>query len=253
MAVAVYGTVNSPTPSARTKLPSLSPLLPVLCILSHPARLFIICTTNSPSPHVLSSTLFTTLHIVPSASLVPFTRPAPLKPNTNNVSVSHIDTGDITSQQARRPIFSLSLPSHICFLSAAPGLSRPLPPSGTFSISQADFGDAAMTFGGTVLSGIKSLGGMAYSAAKARVGPAGYHPSDQGAVRPSSSAGGFSNLFFSRSISTDSDHTRRASFSIRGTRSSYPQVTGSSQLPFEPIVSVAPHRLSLKSSTGPTS
>jgi hypothetical protein len=82
------------------------------------------------------------------------------------------------------------------------------------------------------------------------VGP-GY-PSDQAAVRPSSSASGLSNLFFSRSAPTDSDHARRASFSIHGTGSSYPQVTGSSQLPFEPIVSVAPHGASSlsKSSTG---
>jgi hypothetical protein len=101
-----------------------------------------------------------------------------------------------------------------------------------------------------VLSGIKSLGGMAYSAAKARVGP-GY-PSDQATVRPSSSASGLSNLFFSRSAPTDRDHARRASFSIHGTGSSYPQVTGSSQLPFEPIVSVAPHGAysPSKSSTG---
>jgi hypothetical protein len=52
-----------------------------------------------------------------------------------------------------------------------------------------------MTVGGTVLSGIKSLGGMAYSAAKARVGPG--HPSDQAAVRPSSSASGIWSLSLS--------------------------------------------------------
>jgi hypothetical protein len=164
--------------------------------------------------------------------------------------------GDVTSQ-ARRPIFSLS---HrlLAFASSPPLLDSPTnpsatqprrpPPSSTFGVSQADFGNAAMTVGGTVLSGIKSLGGMAYSAAKARVGP-GY-PSDQGAVRPSSSASGLSNLFFSRSAPTDSDHTRRASFSIHGTGSSYPQVTGSSQLPFEPIVT--PHGASSpsKSSAG---
>ncbi|KIM74578.1 hypothetical protein PILCRDRAFT_828127, partial [Piloderma croceum F 1598] len=84
-------------------------------------------------------------------------------------------------------------------------------------------------------------------------GPVGYHPSDQGAVRPSSSARGLINLFFSRSVSTDNDHTRRASFSIHGTRSSYPQVTESSQLPFEPIVSVVHRGLSSESSTDPTS
>jgi hypothetical protein len=39
-------------------------------------------------------------------------------------------------------------------------------------------------------------------------------------------------LCFSRSAPTDSDHTRMASFNIHGTGSSYPQVTGTSQLPF---------------------
>jgi hypothetical protein len=52
------------------------------------------------------------------------------------------------------------------------------PPSSAFGGSQVDLGNAAMTMGGTVLNSIKSLGGMAYSAAKARLGP-GY--ADQGA------------------------------------------------------------------------
>jgi WD40 repeat protein len=57
---------------------------------------------------------------------------------------------------------------------------------------------------------MKSLGGMAYSAAKSRVGP-GY--ADQGGVVPSSSTSGLSNLFFSRSApaASGSSHARRAS------------------------------------------
>ena len=38
-------------------------------------------------------------------------------------------------------------------------------------MSEAELENVAITVGGTVLSGIKSLGEMAYSAAKARVGP----------------------------------------------------------------------------------
>ncbi|KIM75725.1 hypothetical protein PILCRDRAFT_667079 [Piloderma croceum F 1598] len=77
------------------------------------------------------------------------------------------------------PIFTYSSPSLTVTAYTTACAPRP-PPSSTFGVSQADFGNAAMTVGGTVLRGIKSLGGMAYSAAKARVGP---HSSDQGSVR----------------------------------------------------------------------
>ena len=59
-------------------------------------------TTNPPSLHVLAFTSFTTLHIIPSASLVPFTHSSPLKPNTNNASVSDMDTHAISCLDQRK-------------------------------------------------------------------------------------------------------------------------------------------------------
>lgn len=68
-----------------------------------------------------------------------------------------------------------------------------------------------------MLSGMKSLGGMAYSAAKARVAPGSPIVEQQG-------ASGLSNMFFSRSAPTGSgdSHARRTSISIGGQGQSPP-------------------------------
>jgi WD40 repeat protein len=103
-----------------------------------------------------------------------------------------------------------------------------------------------MSVGGTVLSGIKSLGEMAYSAAKVRVGP-GYIADQGGHVRSSSSMSGLTNLFFSRSApaASGSGHARRESLASHtlGTESS-PHVTGNPRSPSEPGFTPALHSAS---------
>ena len=237
-----------------------SPPLYVFCphFISSPDKTAILqCTTNPPSLYILSSASFNTLHTISSPYLVPFTHPAPLKPNLNNVSyIDADDSPDSDNLLAQpQPIFALS---HrlLAFASSPPRPDSPSatqprthsrPPSGTFGIAQAELGHAALKVGGTVLSGMKSLGGMAYSAAKSRVGH------DQGgggaaaALLPGSSpsaSGGLTNLFFSRSApatSGGSHHARRASLS-----------SNTPQMPSEPVFTathgVSPHPPKLSSS-----
>jgi hypothetical protein len=168
--------------------------------------------TNAPSLHIPSSPSFETLHRFPSPSLVPFGPPAPLKEATNIVSISDIDTGNATSHP--RPISSLSRGFLAFTLTRSDLLSRSsivqprTPPTNNLGFSQADLRNAAV--GGSVLTGMKSFGEMAYSVAKPQVGP-GYI--DQRPAMLSSSTSGLSNLFFSRSAPAASagGHPRRGS------------------------------------------
>ena len=98
-----------------------------------------------------------------------------------------------------------------------------------------------MKVGGSVLTGMKSLGEMAYSAAKSRVGP-GYL--DQRPVMPSSSTSGLSNLFFSRSApaANASGHPRRGSItSLTHGGGSYPKSAGSAEPLIEPVYTASLH------------
>ncbi|KAG6373947.1 hypothetical protein JVT61DRAFT_6111 [Boletus reticuloceps] len=80
------------------------------------------------------------------------------------------DLDDLSISDDPTPIYS---PSHrLLAFTAKPPRSDSLEPrthirtsSTQFGISQADLGSAAIKVGGTVLSGMKSLGGMAYNAA----------------------------------------------------------------------------------------
>jgi hypothetical protein len=98
-----------------------------------------------------------------------------------------------------------------------------------------------MKVGGSVLSGMKSLGEMAYSAAKSRVGP-GYL--EQRPVMPSSSTSGLSNLFFSRSApaASTSGHPRRGSVtSLTHGSGSYPKSAGNAEPLIEPVYTASLH------------
>ncbi|KAH7888262.1 hypothetical protein F5I97DRAFT_1926687 [Phlebopus sp. FC_14] len=177
----------------------------------------VISTTNPPVLHVLSSASLTILHTIPSSSILPYRHTPAHKPSTNStVSLSNIDSTDFdTTEDDLLPIYSLS---HrlLAFASQPPRPDSPhgaaLQPrthvraiSSNFGISQADLGSAAIKVGGTVLSGMKSLGGMAFNAA------AEYAKSRSGAHPPHSESrtsakedrppviSGVSNLFFSRS------------------------------------------------------
>ncbi|KAI6035853.1 hypothetical protein EDC04DRAFT_2703228 [Pisolithus marmoratus] len=88
--------------------------------------------------------------------------------------------------------------------SSFPSSSSTLP-FGISQISQADLGSTAFKVGGTVLSGMKSIGGMALSAATGYARSRAAPRSDISDTRPSqpllppSIAGGVRNTFFSRS------------------------------------------------------
>ncbi|KAF8125490.1 hypothetical protein EV363DRAFT_1225882 [Boletus edulis] len=192
------------------------------------SKLFtVISTANPPTLHILSSASLTILHIISSSSIFAYSRTPTHKPNTNDtVSLSTIDAhdlDDLSISDDPTPIYSLS---HrlLAFAAKPPRSDSPhgsaaLEPrthirtsSTQFGISQADLGSAAIKVGGTVLSGMKSLGGMAYNAAAeyarshsgmSAVTPASEEPtrrllSTQGDQRASVMSG-VSNLFFSRS------------------------------------------------------
>ncbi|KIJ59762.1 hypothetical protein HYDPIDRAFT_177705 [Hydnomerulius pinastri MD-312] len=144
----------------------------------------VISTTKPPTLHVLSSASFTILHTISSSFISPYSRTSTHKQHTNNtVLLSDLDVQDFQDDDSSSassdpvPIYSLS---HrlLAFASQPPRLDSPhgtaaLQPrthvrasSSTFGgISQADLGSAAIKVGGTVLSGMKSLGGLAYNAA----------------------------------------------------------------------------------------
>lgn len=153
-----------------------------------------------------------------------------------------------------QPIFSLS---HrlLAFASSPPrpgsptggpspaqprGQSRPT--SGAFSVTQADLGSAALKVGGSVLSGMKSLGGLAYSAAKSRV------TADQGGAvtKPSSTTtgGALNNLFFSRSApaASGSSNERRESITSLTNGGRYHQEAQSSSTPPDPPFTIVSSR-----------
>ncbi|KAF8838160.1 hypothetical protein BDN67DRAFT_991441 [Paxillus ammoniavirescens] len=217
----------------------------------------VICTTNPPTLHVLSSASFTILHTISSSSIFAYSRTSTHKPNTNStVLLTDIDRhnfeGDASAPGDPVPIYSLS---HrlLAFASQPPPSDSPhgsaaLHPrthvrasSSTFGISQADLGSAAIKVGGTVLSGMKSLGGMAYNAAaeyaRSRSSIAPLTPSSprlrEETTRGLSSAkedqppsviSGVSNLFFSRSAPAASGgRHERGHPNLRGATSTSPR------------------------------
>ena len=187
-------------------------------------------TTNTPSLHIISTQSFITLHIIASTSLVPFVPPGPTpasnsnKYKINNVLVPYLD-GTPDSDRHLAPIYSLS--HRLLAFASAPagpdsssptGIASPAaqprsrPTSGGFGGSQAEL---ALKVGGSVLSGMKTLGGMAYSAAKSRVAPSP-PPASQVDVRSSSTPRGLGGMFFSRSAPAASGgrHEQGTSFTM---------------------------------------
>ncbi|KAI6096747.1 hypothetical protein F5141DRAFT_1011714 [Pisolithus sp. B1] len=196
----------------------------------------IISTTNPINLHVLSSASYTILHTIPSSnlaynSLKSTSAAVQNKQNTNKPAETREEEAE-TSDFV--PVYALShrllafasqpprldashehghgTPSHPRTQgprthdrsSSFPSSSSTLP-FGIAQISQVDLGNTAFKVGGTVLSGMKSLGGMALSAAtgyaRSRVGSrdvAGEITPHQ-PLLPSSVASGVSNMFFSRS------------------------------------------------------
>lgn len=173
------------------------------------------CNINPPTIHILSVVSLTTLHVVPSASLSTFQRivnKASPVPHADVNSRSQPSPSNVTQET---PVSSLShrllafASSSSSFVqpgspvpttTAQPHRNSPRPTSANLGgLTQADIGNAVLEVGGSVLSGMKTLSGMAYSAAKSRISPG-----DSSSPSPSRESdfalptGGISNLFFSR-------------------------------------------------------
>ncbi|OBZ65051.1 hypothetical protein A0H81_14964 [Grifola frondosa] len=212
--------------------------LPIIGLRSFSAAAqFVVLSTSNPSTlHILSSSTFSTLYNIPSTSLVPFAYPSPSAVKNNIVSSLDLEQeGSLSASQPHhhslpQPVFALSnrLLAFVSPLSqqdsgsgssaTQPHISMPVASvNGAVDIgiglSQSDLSHAAVKIGGSVLSGMKFLGGMAMSAARARVTVAvagDAHNSPRSIPGPS----GLTNMF-SRSAPTASGrihgHERRHS------------------------------------------
>ncbi|TFK84177.1 hypothetical protein K466DRAFT_527701 [Polyporus arcularius HHB13444] len=193
----------------------------------------VLCISNPATLHIISACTLTTLYTIPSASLVTFTPPSAstttVKPNIHDVLPLDIDQHyprSSSSSALPRPVYALSnrllayvspLTRHDIAPSITPGqahtslpVTAPDAASSKFGIgmSQAELGTAALKIGGSVFSGMKTLGGMAFSAARAGVTAA--VSGEQAQASPSShtrststsganSAAGALGMFFSKS------------------------------------------------------
>ncbi|KAL1937335.1 hypothetical protein VTO73DRAFT_13848 [Trametes versicolor] len=199
--------------------------LPLIGFTSFAAssQFIILSTSNPPMIHVISACTLATLYTIPSASLIPFAYPAPSSPTTAkpNDVLSSLDID--TPHALTRPIYALSnrLLAYVAPLSRSPSVppvpsatrghahtSTPVPPPENqvklgLNMTQAELGNAAAKLGGSVLSGMRTLGGMAISAARAGVAAAVAEQSTA-----TGSGTGFGSMFFSKSApaATGSPH-----------------------------------------------
>ncbi|KAL6303055.1 hypothetical protein BKA93DRAFT_917639 [Sparassis latifolia] len=114
-------------------------------------------------------------------------------------------------------------------LHSAPAMLTESSPKFALGMSQAELGSAAIKLGGTVLSGMKSLGGLAISAARAGVSAA-VAADGSGSGTGSEGPSGLSKMFFSRSAPSagagvGGAHQRRVSQpSSEGGRPDVPEI-----------------------------
>lgn len=182
-------------------------------------------TLNPSTIHVISACTLATLYTIPSVSLISFAYPTPASPTTAkpNDVLSSLDID--TPHASARPIYALSnrLLAYVSPISLSPGVpppptatrghgqahtSTPVPPPENqvklgLNMTQAELGNAAAKLGGSVLSGMPTLGGMAISAACAGVAAAVAEQNT--ATGPGT---GFGSMFFSKSTpaATGSPH-----------------------------------------------
>ncbi|VDC01002.1 unnamed protein product [Peniophora sp. CBMAI 1063] len=137
---------------------------------------FIVLSTSNPtSITVLSACTFSVLHVISAPSLVPFFRPLPTNNNAQDTSVllPDIDPTAPPADHEPRPVFALS--HRLLAFASTPPRSDTKPGGSitTSTINQADLRDTALrvgtTIGTSVLSGMRSLGGMAITAARSRM------------------------------------------------------------------------------------
>ncbi|KAI0051493.1 hypothetical protein FA95DRAFT_1534680 [Auriscalpium vulgare] len=147
---------------------------------------FILLSTSKPSTlRIISPCTLATLFIIPHHSLSAFARPSSknLNDDTNhNVLPPHTLDSEDAPPADLQPVFALSgrllafsSPpprvdfSHQVVTSTQPRTRSPVRADTTGSLSQADIGNMAMRVGGSVLSGMRSLGAMAFTAARTRI------------------------------------------------------------------------------------
>lgn len=151
-----------------------------------------------PTVHIFSASTFHTLWTLSSASLATFSP-------VSNVSLAAQTTPiEQPPKPPPAPVFALSQrllayaspsphqPRRVSTSSTGSGPSLSSTSSSPFGFTQNDLGNAALKVGGTVLSGMKFLGGIAYEAAKNRIADAGGSNVTPPGAR-----------FFSRSAPTD--------------------------------------------------
>ncbi|KAJ3553080.1 hypothetical protein NM688_g3809 [Phlebia brevispora] len=189
---------------------------------------FIVLSTAEPaSLHVISARTLRTLYIFPSTSFTLFARPPSTTDIREPVSV-HIEHGDDFAGPSHhvtipQPVFALS---HrlIAFASTSSHPASPVQSAartprtasqspfddGTrrFPTTQAELGLAAMKIGGSLFSGMKAIGGRAYSAARAGVSAAMAMDYTSGSPAP------VPGKFFSRSAPEASSHEPERRYSI---------------------------------------
>ncbi|KAJ3919551.1 hypothetical protein F5877DRAFT_40033 [Lentinula edodes] len=202
----------------------------------------VVSTTVPPALHVLSSTTFDVLHQIPSSDILPFchksshssSRRHSFLETTSNILPS-MNIPETTPLPA--PVFSVS--GRLLAYASSPEGNTSLSVNGVQprtsstgalgalgGISQADVGNAALKVGGSVLSGMKTLGGLAYKSAVAAATDSGPYSrmnrqGSKGGAAIGGGVGGLANRFFSRSApaatSSTEDQDRRYSTSPTGT------------------------------------
>ncbi|GJE97284.1 hypothetical protein PsYK624_135000 [Phanerochaete sordida] len=223
------GIVRSSTPetaeflvySLRSHTIVKSSKLPSLHTFTASRDFLVLSATQPPALHVLSSRTFTPLYIIPSSSLVTFAHHTHTPLETNTVLSPTVDPSHHSAPQPAipSPIFSLSN-RLLAYASPPPKLESPLePPSRLprtasqssddatlkFPMTQAELGSAAVKIGGSVLSGMKVLGGMAFTAARAGVSAAAT-AAERRYSTDANTAGAVPGKFFSRSAPAASGH-----------------------------------------------
>ncbi|KAJ3886249.1 hypothetical protein GG344DRAFT_57825 [Lentinula edodes] len=199
------------------------------------------CHKSSHSSSRRHSFLETTSNILPSMN-IPETTPLPApvfsvsgrllayasSPEGNtSLSVNGVQprTSSTLSDAAvsTASAFGSTLSAQLASIGGAGGASGALGALG--GISQADVGNAALKVGGSVLSGMKTLGGLAYKSAVAAATDSGPYSrinrqGSKGGAAIGGGVGGLANRFFSRSApaatSSTEDQDRRYSTSPTG-------------------------------------
>lgn len=155
--------------------------------------------------HILCSRTLNILHTIQSRQLSIFSRPVSLRSPEGSVETIYSARQDrphaVFALSARLLAFA-SIPPSTDSSSIAniyPRMAVPQAPSiqlGSLNVSQADIGNAALKVGGGLLSGMKTLGGMAVAAARGEKN------------NPTSADSGGLRKFFSRSSPTAASKAR---------------------------------------------